>query len=82
MKSAAVAMQKLGMLNPTTDVDQLAKRAFLHLDGVSDDWLKSVQVDKVAGGQLPADVDARIRVELATSDDPWCGASCCFLAVQ
>jgi NitT/TauT family transport system substrate-binding protein len=83
VKSAAVAMQKAGMLSPATDVNDLARRAFVHLDGVSDDWIKSLKIEKVAGGQLPPDEDIRLRIELASSGDPWCGiASCCSLATK
>src|SRR5216684_3332662 len=39
VKSAAIEMKKAGMLNASTDVDELATRAFAHLEGVSDDWL-------------------------------------------
>ncbi|HXD00573.1 MAG TPA: ABC transporter substrate-binding protein [Verrucomicrobiae bacterium] len=82
VKSAAIAMQKAGMLSPSTDVNELAKRAFVHLDGVTDEWINSLQVEKVAGGQLPPDEDIRLRIELATSGDPWCGQSCCNLATK
>jgi NitT/TauT family transport system substrate-binding protein len=82
VKSAAVAMQKAGMLLPSTDVQALAARAFVHLDGVSDEWIQSLQVEKVAGGQLPPDEDIRLRMELATTGDPWCGTSCCNLATK
>jgi NitT/TauT family transport system substrate-binding protein len=40
------------MLVPTTDPEALAKRAFVSLEGVTDDWLKSVTVEKVAGAQV------------------------------
>src|SRR5712671_5261533 len=46
IKSAAAEMKRAGMLSPTTDVQDLAKRAFAHLDGVSDEWLESLQVEK------------------------------------
>jgi NitT/TauT family transport system substrate-binding protein len=83
VKSAAVAMQKAGMLSPSTDVNDLARRAFVHLDGVTDDWIKSLKIEKVAGGQLPPDEDIRLRIELASSADPWCGiTSCCSLATK
>ena len=64
VKSAAVEMKKAGLLNPSTDVDDLAKRAFAHLDGVTDEWLQSVHVDTVAGGQLPPDENTRLLAEL------------------
>ena len=52
VKLASAEMKKAGMLTPTTDVEGLARRAFVHLDGVSDEWLKSLQVEKVAHGQV------------------------------
>jgi NitT/TauT family transport system substrate-binding protein len=52
VKLASAEMKVAGMLSPTTDVDALAKRAFVHLDGVSDEWLKSLPVENVAGGQV------------------------------
>ena len=84
VKSAAAEMKKAGMLSPTTDVDELARRAFVHLDGVSDDWVNSLQVEKVAGGQVPPDENARLLAELSHTDvNPSLFAekmSCCRLA--
>jgi len=74
VKSAAAEMKIAGMLSPTTDVPELAKRAFAHLDGVTDEWLQSVQVEKVAGGQVPPDQDIRLYAELILSDTE---DSCC-----
>src|SRR6266478_573466 len=72
--SAAIEMKKAGMLSPTTDVADLAKRAFVHLDGVTDDWLQNLQVEKVAGGQVPPNQDIRLFAELILSDTE---GSCC-----
>jgi NitT/TauT family transport system substrate-binding protein len=83
VKSAAVAMKQAGMLSPSTDVDELAKRAFVHLDGVSDEWINSLQVEKVAGGQLPPDENARLLAELSHSKatvTEYGEMSCCRLA--
>jgi NitT/TauT family transport system substrate-binding protein len=55
INSASLEMRKAGMLNARTDVSELSKRAFAHLDGVSDEWINSLEVEKVAGGQVPAD---------------------------
>src|SRR5204862_728343 len=63
VKSAAAEMKKAGMLSPTTDVDDLARRAFVHLDGVSDQWIESLQVEKLADGQVPPDQDVRLAAE-------------------
>lgn len=59
VKSAALEMKKAGMLTPDTDVEELAKKAFVHLDGVSDEWIKNLQVETVADGQAPANLDIR-----------------------
>jgi NitT/TauT family transport system substrate-binding protein len=72
--SAAAEMKTAGMLASTTDVSELSKRAFVHLDGVSDDWLQTLQVEQVAGGQLPPDQDIRLYAELILSDKE---GSCC-----
>jgi len=46
-------MKRAGMLTPSTDVDDLARRAFVHLDGVTDEWLNSLKVEQVAYGKVP-----------------------------
>ena len=50
--SAATAMQKGGMLSGRTDVNELARRSFIHLEGVTDEWLEAVAVETVPGGQV------------------------------
>jgi NitT/TauT family transport system substrate-binding protein len=83
VKTAAVAMKQNGMLSPSTDVEELAKRAFVHLDGVSDDWINSLPVEKVAGGQLPPDENARLLAELSrgkATPTEYGDMSCCKLA--
>ena len=47
---AAEEMKKAKLLSPTTDVAQLSKRAFLPLEGVTDEWLGGLKVEQVAGG--------------------------------
>jgi ABC-type nitrate/sulfonate/bicarbonate transport systems, periplasmic components len=74
VNSAAEEMKVAGMLSPTTDVKELAKRAFVHLDGVTDDWLQNLQVEKVAGGQVAPDQDIRLYAELILNDTE---GSCC-----
>jgi NitT/TauT family transport system substrate-binding protein len=77
VKSAAVAMKNAGMLNSSTDVAELAKNAFVRLDGVSDEWLRTLHVDKVAGGQVACDQELRVAVECAASRVGVNIASCC-----
>jgi NitT/TauT family transport system substrate-binding protein len=65
------------MLSPTTDVSALAKRAFVYLDGVTDEWIESLQVEKLADGQVPPDQDVRLAAELAASSGIYCVSTCC-----
>jgi sulfonate transport system substrate-binding protein len=79
VRLAAAEMRKAGMLTPTTDVEALVKRAFVTLDGVSDRWLESLPVEKVAGGQVTPDW---LRYQYAKFDpkEVFCGA--CLLPVN
>ncbi len=81
VKSAAAEMKIVGMLSPTTEVPALAKRAFVRLDGVTDEWLQNLQVEKVAGGQVPPDQNVRLAAELASQRGPFAVSSCCAPAV-
>jgi NitT/TauT family transport system substrate-binding protein len=51
--SAAKDMKICGFLNPDTDPEALVNKAWLDLDGVTDDWIESIKVEKVAGGGRP-----------------------------
>ena len=74
VKSAAVEMKVAGMLSPSTDVPALAQKAFVHLEGVTDEWINNLPVEKVAGGQVPPDQDIRLYAELILADRE---DSCC-----
>src|SRR5687767_6188756 len=50
--SAATELKRAGLLEERTDVDALARKAFVQLDGVSDKWLDTVVVNIEPGGQL------------------------------
>ncbi len=71
VRIGALEMKKAGFLKKDTDPEELAKKAWLDLDGVTDDWAKSLQVEKVAGGGRPAKLKP---VELAALFD---GELCC-----
>ena len=71
VKLASAEMKIAGMLSPSTDVEALAKKAFVHLDGVSDEWLNTLQVEKVAGGEVPASWKARLFA-MNNPSDPLC----------
>src|SRR3954452_2005848 len=72
--SAASEMKVAGMLSPTTNVEELTKKAFVHLEGVTDEWINNLSVEKVAGGQVPPDQDIRLYAELILADHE---DSCC-----
>ena len=72
--TAAKEMREAKMLSPNTDTDALAKKAFHHLDGVTDEWIKTVQVEKVPGGQVDPNQDIRLYAELIQKDTE---DSCC-----
>lgn len=52
VRLAAGEMQKAGMLRSDTDLVELVARSFVSLEGVSDEWLKTLEVERVAGGQV------------------------------
>lgn len=74
---AATGMKKIGMLNATTDLDDLAKKAWMPLDGVTDQWIETIKVDKVADGQIPPDQPQRLLAELQAGHTPLKLATCC-----
>jgi NitT/TauT family transport system substrate-binding protein len=53
IRTAALVMKKSGFLKKNTDPEELASSAWLDLEGVSDDWLKGVKVQRVEGGGRP-----------------------------
>ena len=72
--TAAREMKVAKMLSSETDTEALAKRAFMHLDGVTDEWVKTLEVEKIAGAQVLPDEDIRLIAELIQKDR---GDSCC-----
>jgi NitT/TauT family transport system substrate-binding protein len=73
VRMASAEMKTAGMLSPSTDVDDLAKRAFVHLDGVSDQWLDSLPVEKLADGQVPKAWYIREYAKNTVRREPFCG---------
>jgi NitT/TauT family transport system substrate-binding protein len=69
---AAGEMKKAGMLRPRTDVNELAKRAFVHLDGVTDQWVRELEVEKLADGDVAPGEDIRQFATLIRSDTRNC----------
>jgi NitT/TauT family transport system substrate-binding protein len=75
--TTGTGMKAAGMLAPETDVAALAKRAFAPLEGVTDEWIKNLHVERVAGNQVPPDQDIKALAELIRSGEKDC---CLFSA--
>jgi hypothetical protein len=46
----------------------------MHLPGVTDEWIKTLEVEKIAGAQVSPDEDIRLIAALIQKDS---GDSCC-----
>lgn len=77
VESASHEMKRAGMLSASTDVDELAKKAFIHLDGVNDEWIGNLQIAQLPGGRIPEDQPMRLAAELSTVGTPYAIATCC-----
>jgi NitT/TauT family transport system substrate-binding protein len=73
VKLASSEMKVAGMLRRDTDPEALAKEAFVHLDGVSDEWVNNLKVEKLADGQVPAKWVQKMYAQALTAD-PFCAA--------
>src|SRR5579884_1765618 len=74
LHTAAREMKVAKMLSPETDTEALANRAFMHLPGVTDEWIRDLTVEKVAGGQLSPGDDVRLIAALIQNGS---ADSCC-----
>ena len=73
VRTAAEEMKKAGMLAPDTNPAELARRAFMHLEGVTDEWIEKTKVKKVVGGQtLPKVGRALATVAAQNGADSCC----------
>src|ERR1700687_649475 len=76
---AADEMKKAGLLKPTTDPAALSKRAWLDLDGVTDEWIAGLKVEKVANGGRPKLLDpASFAALFDANKDCTCCSRCCL----
>jgi NitT/TauT family transport system substrate-binding protein len=73
LDQAAAEMKAAGLLNPSTDPADLARRAWLDLDGVTDDWVGTLKVEKLAGGGPPPTLEPDAYAALFAHET----ASCC-----
>ncbi len=78
--SAATEMKTAGLLNASTEPAELAQRAWVDLEGVNDNWLKSLKVETIAGGGRPDPLDPIMLAKLFTMDQHF-RFMCCELCV-
>jgi NitT/TauT family transport system substrate-binding protein len=72
---AAKDMRKAGLLKDATDPEELANRAWLDLDGVTDEWVNGLKVEKVAEGGRPKMLEPAAFAALFEGRKNCC--SCC-----
>jgi NitT/TauT family transport system substrate-binding protein len=53
---ASREMKEIKLLDPTTDPQALAKKAWMDLEGVDDAWVKGLKVESIAGGGQPPEL--------------------------
>jgi NitT/TauT family transport system substrate-binding protein len=68
-------MKRAGLLKASTDPAVLARRAWLDLDGVTDEWIEGIKVQKVTGGGRPALLSPAAFAALFDGRRTGCG--CC-----
>jgi NitT/TauT family transport system substrate-binding protein len=75
VSQSARDMKNAGMLSPRTDVDELARKSFVHFEGVTDEWLRGLQVERLADGRTLGASDIRLFADaLQGADAP---GNCC-----
>src|SRR6478735_5565610 len=66
LRTTAEGMKAIGMLSASMDVTEATNRIFVNLEGLTDEWVNNLKVEKLAGGQVPPDQEQRVALELAT----------------
>jgi NitT/TauT family transport system substrate-binding protein len=77
IEQAAREMQKAGLLSASTDLDKLAKRAWIDLDGVTDAWVNDLKIARVEGGGRPP-LLAPAEFAALWKDRGACCSCCCM----
>src|SRR5437762_828817 len=74
LHTAGREMKVAKMLSPETNTEALAKRAFMHLPGVTAGWITPIEEENSDGGQVSPDEDIRLIAALVQKDTE---DSCC-----
>jgi NitT/TauT family transport system substrate-binding protein len=72
LDQAAAEMKAAGLLNPSTDPADLARRAWLDLEGVTDQWVGALKVEKLAKGGPPPTLEPAAFAALFGREIPSC----------
>jgi hypothetical protein len=70
-------MKKARLLKPSTDPTALARRAWLSLDGVTDEWLAGLKVEAVANAKRVQPLEPIAFAALFGEPGPF---GCCCIA--
>jgi NitT/TauT family transport system substrate-binding protein len=73
----AKEMKAADFLNANTDPAELTERAWLDLEGVTDEWIESVEVEKIAGGGDPPKLSPQELVAMIEGKMDCCTLGCC-----
>lgn len=77
IRAAAEDMKEIGILSPAMDIAEVTERIYVEFEGVTDEWLATVEVPSLADGQLPDDQWQRVARELVVEGAPLFAKSCC-----
>ncbi|WP_373650656.1 MULTISPECIES: ABC transporter substrate-binding protein [unclassified Schlesneria] len=79
IENAASEMKRAGLLKESTNVDELTKRAWLDLEGVTDEWINQLEVEKIAdGGRAPKLSPEGFVALFELNKDCLCCCRCCI----
>jgi NitT/TauT family transport system substrate-binding protein len=76
MLAVAQELKKAAFLKPDTDPEDLVKKSWLSLDGVTDDWIKTLPIEKVVGGGPPSKLSQAEFAALFDRQDCCSGGAC------
>ena len=72
-----IGLANLQRAEVTHREEALAKKAFVNFEGVTDEWIKNVDVPRLADGQIPPDQHLRLAAEIAAMSETYAIATCC-----
>lgn len=81
IRTTAEGMKRAGILKSEMDVAKAIDKIYREFPGVNDEWIKSLQVETVAMGQVQPDQDELVRQELAAVGKPQNVKTCCQTAL-